>query len=107
MAADSPIPLARPVLGPEEEAGVIDVLRSGRLSLGPRLAEFEAGHFLAALAADESALAIASGSANARYNFALALQNAGYALDAEGAIAGPDADLPDVHLHSLPAGSTA
>jgi perosamine synthetase len=37
-----PIPLARPVLGPEEEARVIEVLRSGRLSLGPRLPEFEA-----------------------------------------------------------------
>ena len=36
-----PIPLARPVLGPEEEARVLGVLRSGRLSLGPRLAEFE------------------------------------------------------------------
>ena len=35
------IPLARPVLGPEEEARVLEVLRSGRLSLGPRLAEFE------------------------------------------------------------------
>jgi perosamine synthetase len=37
-----PIPLAKPVLGPEEEARVVDVLRSGRLSLGPRLPEFEA-----------------------------------------------------------------
>jgi perosamine synthetase len=30
------------VLGAEEEAGVLDVLRSGRLSLGPRLPAFEA-----------------------------------------------------------------
>jgi dTDP-4-amino-4,6-dideoxygalactose transaminase len=35
------IPLARPVIGPEEEAAVLEVLRSGQLSLGPRLAEFE------------------------------------------------------------------
>jgi perosamine synthetase len=35
------IPLARPVLGPEEEAAVIEVLRSGQLSLGPRVPEFE------------------------------------------------------------------
>jgi perosamine synthetase len=35
------IPLARPVLGPEEEARVLAVLRSGQLSLGPLLAEFE------------------------------------------------------------------
>ena len=35
------IPLARPVLGPEEEARVLEVLRSGRLSLGPLLEPFE------------------------------------------------------------------
>jgi perosamine synthetase len=35
------IPLARPVLGPEEEAAVIEVLRSGDLSLGPRVPAFE------------------------------------------------------------------
>jgi perosamine synthetase len=35
------IPLARPVLGESEERAVIEVLRSGQLSLGPRLAEFE------------------------------------------------------------------
>jgi perosamine synthetase len=39
--ADQPIPLAKPVLGQEEERAVIDVLRSGQLSLGPKLAEFE------------------------------------------------------------------
>src|SRR5437764_7689918 len=39
--ADEPIPLARPVLGREEEDGVLEVLRSGRLSLGPRLEDFE------------------------------------------------------------------
>ncbi|HMH47429.1 MAG TPA: DegT/DnrJ/EryC1/StrS family aminotransferase [Solirubrobacteraceae bacterium] len=39
--ADEAIPLARPVLGEEEERAVIDVLRSGQLSLGPRLEQFE------------------------------------------------------------------
>jgi perosamine synthetase len=39
--AEETIPLARPVLGEEEERAVIEVLRSGQLSLGPRLAEFE------------------------------------------------------------------
>lgn len=39
--AHEAIPLARPVLGGEEERAVIDVLRSGQLSLGPRLEEFE------------------------------------------------------------------
>ncbi|HEY2310773.1 MAG TPA: DegT/DnrJ/EryC1/StrS family aminotransferase, partial [Gaiellaceae bacterium] len=38
---EEPIPLARPVIGPREEELVLDVLRSGRLSLGPRLAQFE------------------------------------------------------------------
>ncbi|HEU0249313.1 MAG TPA: DegT/DnrJ/EryC1/StrS family aminotransferase, partial [Solirubrobacteraceae bacterium] len=35
------IGLARPVLGPEEEQAVIEVLRSGTLSLGPKVQEFE------------------------------------------------------------------
>ncbi len=35
------IPLARPVLGEIEEERVLEVLRSGRLSLGPLLGEFE------------------------------------------------------------------
>jgi perosamine synthetase len=35
------IPAAQPVLGPEEEAAVLEVLRSGQLSLGPRVPEFE------------------------------------------------------------------
>ena len=35
--ADEPIPLAKPVLGQAEERAVIDVLRSGQLSLGPKL----------------------------------------------------------------------
>ncbi|MDP2710059.1 MAG: DegT/DnrJ/EryC1/StrS family aminotransferase [Solirubrobacteraceae bacterium] len=39
--ATEEIPLARPVLGAAEEAAVIDVLRSGQLSLGPRVPAFE------------------------------------------------------------------
>ncbi len=35
------IPLAQPVIGAREEERVLDVLRSGQLSLGPLLAEFE------------------------------------------------------------------
>ena len=35
------IPLAQPVLGSEEEERVLEVLRSGRLSLGPVVGEFE------------------------------------------------------------------
>ncbi len=35
------IPLARPVLGRAEEDAVIEVLRSGQLSLGPRVPQFE------------------------------------------------------------------
>jgi len=35
------IPLAKPVIGEREQQLVLDVLSSGRLSLGPRLAEFE------------------------------------------------------------------
>ncbi len=38
---DGDIPLARPVLGEREEQLVLEVLRSGQLSLGPRLGEFE------------------------------------------------------------------
>jgi perosamine synthetase len=39
--ADEQIPLAKPVLGEAEERAVIEVLRSGQLSLGPKLGEFE------------------------------------------------------------------
>jgi perosamine synthetase len=37
----STIPVARPYLGAEEEQAVIDVLRSGWVTQGPRVAEFE------------------------------------------------------------------
>jgi perosamine synthetase len=39
--SEAEIPLARPVLGEAEERRVLEVLRSGRLSLGPLLGEFE------------------------------------------------------------------
>ncbi len=39
--SEATIPLARPVLGEAEEQAVIEVLRSGQLSLGPKLAAFE------------------------------------------------------------------
>jgi perosamine synthetase len=41
VSSQEEIPLARPLLGEAEEQGVISVLRSGRLSLGPLLGEFE------------------------------------------------------------------
>ena len=55
------IPLARPLLGEREEELVLETLRSGRLSLGPRLAEFEAG-FGARLGTDHVS-AVSSGTA--------------------------------------------
>jgi len=56
-----PIPLARPVIGPREEQLVLEVLRSGALSLGPRLPEFERA-FAAAVGAP-FASAVSSGTA--------------------------------------------
>ncbi|MDP9189671.1 MAG: DegT/DnrJ/EryC1/StrS family aminotransferase [Actinomycetota bacterium] len=55
------IPLARPDLGAREEELVLDVLRSGQLSLGPRLREFERA-FAAWLGVDD-AVAVSSGTA--------------------------------------------
>jgi perosamine synthetase len=55
------IPLARPVLGEEEEQAVIDVLRSGYLSLGPRVTEFE--RLFANRLAVTNASAVSSGTA--------------------------------------------
>jgi perosamine synthetase len=55
------IPLARPVLGEAEEQRVLDVLRSGRLSLGPLLGEFESA--FAAQVGAAQASAVSSGTA--------------------------------------------
>jgi perosamine synthetase len=58
---DELIPLARPVLGEEEEQAVLAVLRSGQLSLGPRLADFEQ-RFAARVGAPHAS-AVSSGTA--------------------------------------------
>jgi len=65
------VPLARPVLGAEEERAVVDVLRSGQLSLGPRVAQFEQA-FAARLGAPYAS-AVSSGTAGLH----LALRAAG------------------------------
>jgi perosamine synthetase len=59
-AADT-IPLARPVLGEAEELAVLEVLRSGQLSLGPRVPEFE--RRFAQQAGAPLACAVSSGTA--------------------------------------------
>ncbi|MGA2757880.1 MAG: DegT/DnrJ/EryC1/StrS family aminotransferase, partial [Solirubrobacteraceae bacterium] len=59
--SDNEIQLARPLLGEAEERGVIEVLRSGRLSLGPLLGEFER-RFAARIGAPYAS-AVSSGTA--------------------------------------------
>jgi perosamine synthetase len=59
--SDDEIALARPVLGAAEEEGVLEVLRSGRLSLGPLLGEFE--RRFAARIGSPHASAVSSGTA--------------------------------------------
>jgi dTDP-4-amino-4,6-dideoxygalactose transaminase len=71
------VPLARPVLGPEEEAAVIEVLRSGQLSLGPRVPAFE--REFAAWVGAEQACAVSSGTAGLH----LALRAVGVEAGAE------------------------
>jgi perosamine synthetase len=55
------IPLARPVVGEREEEAVLETLRSGRLALGPRLAEFEVA--LGARLGAQHVSAVSSGTA--------------------------------------------
>ena len=55
------IPLARPSLGAREEELILETLRSGRLSLGPRLAEFESA--FASRLGSEHVSAVSSGTA--------------------------------------------
>jgi perosamine synthetase len=55
------VPLAQPVLGEAEEAAAIEVLRSGQLSLGPRVPAFESA-FAARIGAP-CASAVSSGTA--------------------------------------------
>jgi perosamine synthetase len=71
--APEPVPLARPSVGRREEELVLDALRSGRLSLGPRLAEFERS-FAARIGAHHAS-AVSSGTAGLH----LALRAAGVA----------------------------
>ena len=68
---DDLIPLARPSIGPREEELVLQVLRSGRLSLGPRLPEFERA--LGERLGTEHVTAVSSGTAGLH----LALRAAG------------------------------
>jgi perosamine synthetase len=68
---DEPIPLARPVLGEQEERAAVEVLRSGQLSLGPRLSEFE--RLFAQHVGAPHACAVSSGTAGLH----LALRAAG------------------------------
>jgi len=55
------IPLAKPLLGEAEERAVVEVLRSGQLSLGPRLGEFEEA--FAQMKGARCASAVSSGTA--------------------------------------------
>jgi len=55
------IPLAKPVIGEAEEQAVLDVLRSGQLSLGPQVPAFE--HAFAERVGAEHASAVSSGTA--------------------------------------------
>lgn len=61
MSAGETIPLARPVLGAAEEQAVLEVLRSGQLSLGPRVPAFEQA-FARFVGADHAS-AVSSGTA--------------------------------------------
>jgi dTDP-4-amino-4,6-dideoxygalactose transaminase len=56
-----PIPLARPELGPREEELLLEVVRSGSLSRGPKLAQFE--HDFGSWLGGGYAVAVSSGTA--------------------------------------------
>jgi perosamine synthetase len=58
---NDPIPLARPELGEREEDLLLEVVRSGSLSLGPKLDQFE--HDFADWLGDGYAVAVSSGTA--------------------------------------------
>jgi perosamine synthetase len=61
VSSEELIPLAQPVLGELEEKLVAEVLRSGQLSLGPRVGEFE--RQFAAVVGSPFACAVSSGTA--------------------------------------------
>jgi perosamine synthetase len=69
--SDEVVPLARPVIGEAEERAVLEVLRSGQLSLGPRLPAFEQA--FARFIGTPHASAVSSGTAGLH----LALRAAG------------------------------
>jgi perosamine synthetase len=58
---NEPIPLARPELGPREEELLLEVVRSGSLSLGPKLEQFE--HDFGKWVGGGYAVAVSSGTA--------------------------------------------
>jgi perosamine synthetase len=58
---NEPIPLARPDLGPREEQLLLEVVRSGSLSLGPKLEQFE--HDFGEWLGGGYAVAVSSGTA--------------------------------------------
>jgi perosamine synthetase len=58
---NEPIPLARPDLGPREEELLLEVVRSGSLSLGPKLERFE--HDFGEWLGGGYAVAVSSGTA--------------------------------------------
>ncbi|HEY6637687.1 MAG TPA: DegT/DnrJ/EryC1/StrS family aminotransferase [Solirubrobacterales bacterium] len=59
---NEPIPLARPELGPREEELLLEVVRSGSLSLGPKLEQFE-NDFSDWMGGSCYAVAVSSGTA--------------------------------------------
>jgi len=59
---NEPIPLARPELGPREEELLLEVVRSGSLSLGPKLEQFE-HDFSDWIGGGAYAVAVSSGTA--------------------------------------------
>jgi perosamine synthetase len=71
------IPLAKPVIGEAEEQAVLEVLRSGHLSLGPRVPAFEAA--FAARVGAHHACAVSSGTTGLH----LALRAVGVCTDDE------------------------
>ena len=69
--AELRIPLSAPDVGPREEAALVDTLRSGRLSLGSRLEQFERA------VAERSGAAHAVGVSSGTAGLHLALEGAG------------------------------
>jgi perosamine synthetase len=75
---NEPIPLARPDLGPREEELLLEVVRSGSLSLGPKLEQFE-HDFSGWIGGEVYAVAVSSGTAALH----LSVRAAGWGQDDE------------------------